>query len=405
MKIGFSTSVIQRGKTGIAQHVLALLRAFQEQPPEHEFSLFVLEEDRPIFSEFDDRFQIIPVSEKFRPPIKNILWHQTTLPRLARELDLDAIHVPSYRRLLWSRPSPGCARVCTIHDLAPFRVSNKYDLARMFYGRVVVKQLARRQDRIIAVSHNTARDIEQFFGIRQNRVRVIHNGLEHERFYPRDRAQARDFARVKLGLSQAFILYVARLEHPGKNHLRLIDAFERFKNQTQSKWTLAFGGSDWHGAEFIHRRIGQSSFKHEIRTLGFVPDQDLPMLYSAAEAFIYPSLYEGFGMPPVEAMACGCPVICSDRGSLGEVVSDAARIVNPENVNSISEALGLLHADATASAELIKKGLDRAKYFSWERAARETVSVYDSLFNSSPQAAPRECRTAARLDPVAVSRD
>jgi glycosyltransferase involved in cell wall biosynthesis len=401
MKIGFSTSVIQRGKTGIAQHVLALLRAFQDQPAEHEFRLFVLEEDQSIFSRFDDRFQIVPVNEKFRPPIKNILWHQTKLPRLCRELDLDVIHVPSYRRLLWSRPSDGCARVCTIHDLAPFRVSGKYDLARMFYGRVVVKQLARRQEQIVAVSHNTASDIEEFFGIYRQRVRVIHNGLEHQRFYPCGRAHAHEFARTKFALFRPFFLYVARLEHPGKNHVRLIEAFERFKTQSRSDWILAFGGSDWRGAEVIHDRISRSPFKQDIRALGFIADEHLPMLYSAAEVFVYPSLYEGFGMPPVEAMACGCPVICSDRGSLGEVVADASRIIDPENVNSMAEALGDLHAGQGMRAQLIEKGLTRAKYFSWERAARETLSVYESL----DQPAPRKSGTATRrLNRVAVSR-
>jgi glycosyltransferase involved in cell wall biosynthesis len=246
MKIGLSTSVIQRGKTGVAQYIFSLLRAFEQSDTDAQFSLFTLEDDVPFFEQLDDRFEIIRVAERFRPPVKNIIWHQTMLTRIAAKMNLDLLHVPSYRRLLWSSR---CPRVGTIHDLAPFRVSKKYDLARMFYGRVVVKQIARRQDKIIAVSENTARDIASFFAIPRRSIHVIHNGLNHSHFYPRDPLNAREFAAAKFGLNRPFLLYVARLEHPGKNHVRLIEAFEEFKRQTQSHWTLAFGGSDWHRAE------------------------------------------------------------------------------------------------------------------------------------------------------------
>jgi glycosyltransferase involved in cell wall biosynthesis len=375
MKIGFSTSVIQRGKTGVAQYVFSLLRAIARESHDHRFCLFVLEQDREFFAGFDERFELVPVSEAFRGPIKNILWHQTALPRLAAKLELDLLHVPSYRRMLWSAP---CPRAATIHDLAPFRVSNKYDLARMFYGRVVVKQIARTQNQIITVSRNTARDIEQFFGIPQSRVRVIHNGIDHERFFPRDRGDAMRTIGAKYGLNKPFFLYVARLEHPGKNHVRLIEAFELFRERTGSDWLLAFGGSDWHGAEAIHERIRRSPACEAIRPLGFIPSEDLPILYSAAGAFVYPSLYEGFGLPPVEAMACGCPVICSGRGSLEEVVGNAAKIIDPENPGSMAEALQQLFASPDYRADLARLGLERARHFSWEQAARDTLAAWHS---------------------------
>ncbi len=380
MKIGFSTSVIQRGRTGIAQYVFSLLRALAAQATTEKFVLFVLENDAEFFGELDDRFELFLVPEKFRPPVRNIVWHQTILPSIARRLQLDLLHVPSYRRLMWTRP---CPLVATIHDLAPFRVVTKYDLARMFYGRVVVKFLARRQDGIITVSQNTAADIEQFFGIAQKDLRVIYNGIDHSRFFPREPAEARSATAQKFGLQKPFVLYVARLEHPGKNHRRLIEAFERFKEQTNSDWQLALGGSDWHGAELIHARISESSYSSDIRTLGFVSNEDLPTLYSAAEAFVYPSLYEGFGLPPLEAMACGCPVISSNRGSLGEVVGDAAWIVDPEEVEDICDALIQLHSEGKSRAALVQKGLLRAKEFSWERAARETLAVYRTAFHKN----------------------
>src|SRR5438105_5393065 len=170
MRIGLSTSVIQGGKTGVAQYVFALLRALKAFSSEHEFTLFILEEDLPLFGFISGRMRMVTVAERFRPPVKNILWHQTTLPRLARELSLDVLHIPSYRRMLWASP---CARVATIHDLAPFRLANKYDPKRTFYGRVVARRLAHRQDEIIAVSQETGRDILDFFRLSAERLTMI----------------------------------------------------------------------------------------------------------------------------------------------------------------------------------------------------------------------------------------
>src|SRR5262249_55543884 len=222
VRIGISTSVIQRGKTGIAQYVFALLRAFLPFANENEFVLFVLEEDLPLFDFAKENMRIVPVPERFRPAIKNILWHQTALPRVARELQLDVLHVPSYRRLLWSKP---CPLVATVHDLAPFRVSRKYSPARMFYGRVIARRLAQRQDRIIAISANTASDIAKFFTIPRERIAVTYNGLEHDRFFPGAREKAQAEAARQFNLHSPFFLYIARLEHPAKNHVRLISAF------------------------------------------------------------------------------------------------------------------------------------------------------------------------------------
>jgi glycosyltransferase involved in cell wall biosynthesis len=373
MRIGLSTSVIQRGKTGIAQYVFALLRAFLPYANEHHFVLFVLQEDLPLFDFAKDKMQIVPIAEQFRPPIKNILWHQRALPPLARDLHLDVLHVPSYRRLLWSHP---CPLVATIHDLAPFRVPKKYSSARMFYGRVIARRLAQRQDAVIAISENTARDIREFFNVPTSRINVIHNGLEHDRFFPGSREQAQAEVASKYKLQSPFFLYVARLEHPAKNHVRLISAFNEFKSSTRSDWQLVFGGSDWHGAGAIHAAAKESPFASDIRLLGFVSDKDLPNLYRAADVFVYPSLYEGFGMPPIEAMACGCPVISSTRGSLGEVIGEAAAIVDPESIDSMAKQLTLLATDGILRERLRQAGLTQARKFDWNQTATATLSLY-----------------------------
>ena len=373
MRVAISTSVVQRGKSGVGQYVLALVRALLQQEGAHQLVLFVLEQDQPLFQFARDRAEIVLVSERFRPAVKNIFWHQVFLPSLLRQHRVDVLHVPSYRRLPLRAP---CARVATIHDLAQFHVRSKYDAARMLYGRVVVKHLARRQDEIIAISSNTARDIARFFGVPTQRQTLIVNGIDHARFHPGHRGAALAEAASRWQLNAPFFLFVSRLEHPAKNHVRLMEAFNRFKAQTRSNWHLAFGGSDWHGVEAIRAAARQSPFAQDIRFLGFVDDASLPNLYRAADTMVYPSLFEGFGFPPVEAMACGCPVISSTRGSLAEVVADAARTVDPEDVQSIATALCDLAGDPALRERLRQAGFQNARRFDWAENARQVLAVY-----------------------------
>ncbi len=372
MKVGLTATMIQGGRSGVAQYVFSLVRELI-RAGRVDLSVFVLEDELPHLDFAKEACHIIPVPRAAAPPVKNILWHQLTLPKLAANLKLDVLHVPSYRRLVYSAP---CPTVGTIHDLAPFHVKGKYDFARMFYGRVVVKSLARAQKEIIAVSHCTARDIENFFGIPQNRQHVIHNGIDHDRFSPGDIDAASAWTAEKHQLTAPYFLYVSRLEHPGKNHVRLIEAFVDFKKATGSNWQLALGGGDWHGCEAIKSAAAASPFASDIRFLGFVPDADLPNLYRAARCMVYPSLFEGFGLPPIEAMACGTPVISSTRGALEEVVADAALVVDPENIADISRALTSLATDPTLTVSLKFRGLANAARFHWSRTATEVIEVY-----------------------------
>ena len=264
----------------------------------------------------------------------------------------------------------------------------------MFYGRVVVRLLARRQHRIIAISQNTARDIGEFFQVAPERVEVIHNGLDHERFTPASASAAKLAVARQFGLDKPFVLYTARLEHPGKNHVRLIAAFNEFKAATRSTWCLALAGADWHGAAEIHAAVQASPFAADIRRLGFVIPQHLPDLYRAAELFVFPSLYEGFGFPPVEAMACGCPVMSSTRGALGEVVGDAAALVDPEDVAAMARELGALAGDARRRDQLRTVDLQQARKFDRSRTAVETLRVYEQAARDWPGLAgwPRASR-------------
>ncbi len=327
-----------------------------------------------LFRFAEGKIGLTVVPERFRPALKDIWWHQSILPGLAARLRLDVLHVPSYRRMLWSRP---CPLVATIHDLAQFHVRGKYSWARMVYGRSIVPRLARRQDQIVAISENTARDVKNFFDVPGERVTVVYNGVDHSRFFPGDATRAADLTIRRFGLEQPFFLYVARLEHPGKNHIRLITAFNQFKAATGSKWRLALAGGDWHGAPHIHKAIEASPFVKGIRRLGFVPDAFLPDLYRAAGAFVYPSLFEGFGMPPIEAMACGCPVISSRRGSLGEVLESAAACIDPEDVDALTAQLCVLSSGTAVRDQMRAAGLAQARRFDWAASASAMVKIYE----------------------------
>ncbi|MFZ4680975.1 MAG: glycosyltransferase family 4 protein [Terrimicrobiaceae bacterium] len=375
MKVGLSVSVIQRGKSGVATYVGGLLKGMAAIGWPVEITLFGLDEDREWFAPWLTHCEWVGVPEQVRPAVKNIFWHQTALPGLLRRQGCDVLHIPSYRRIV---AAPGIPQVVTIHDLAPFRLAGKYDRLRMFYGRQVVKRLARRATEVTAVSEATAADIREFFDIPPERLSVIYNGIEHGRFFSLPPEEVRRRLPVTADWKEPWWIYVARLEYPGKNHLRLLSAFEAVcAADPSSAARLVLAGADWHGAGEIHQAIASSPVRDRIHCAGFVPDEDLPAWYSGARALVFPSLFEGFGLPPLEAMACGCPVLSSDRGSLLEVTGGAAEIFDPENTGAIAAAMQNLLASADHQNALRQAGLARAGRFRWESCAKETATLYD----------------------------
>jgi glycosyltransferase involved in cell wall biosynthesis len=372
IRVAISASVIQRGKSGVASYVFGLLEGLRAIDPDIDLTILGFEEDRPLFERWLDRFSWWPVEEKWRPAVRNILWHHTRLPTLLKDLRINVLHIPSYRRIVWNPP---VAQVVTIHDCAAFSVAGKYDPARMLYGRHVVRRLARGADAVMTVSQATADDVARYFNIPD--ARVIWNGIDHSQFKPLPGGEIASALAASFRQTNPYFLYLARLEHPGKNHLRLIEAFERFTRDHPGRCEdLIFGGADWHGAEVIHRRIAESPLRRRIRSLGFVEKSDLAILYNGATAMVYPSLFEGFGLPPIEAMACGCPVISSPRGSLREVVGRAAHLINPEDVADIAAGLASIPDAPRARERWRRRGIEHAARFHWEHAARAVVETY-----------------------------
>ncbi len=385
MNVGLSVSVIQRGRSGVATYVAGLLRGLESARWPVEVTLFGLDDDRGWFAPWIGPCRWVGVPEAFRPAVRNVFWHQTVLPGLLKRHRCDILHVPSYRRLV---ARPGIPEVATIHDCAPFRLAGKYDTVRMLYGRHIVTRLARRAAEIIAVSETTAADIRRFFRLPRENLTVVHNGIDHGRFHPMDAAAIARALPVTREWKHGWWIYVARLEHPGKNHLRLIEAFEILcTGNPDAGGRLVLAGADWHGASEIHAAVARSPVRDRIHLAGFVDDADIPAWYAGAVGLVFPSLFEGFGLPLVEAMACGCPVVCSGRGAMAEVAGGAALLFNPEDPREIAGAME--RAAGPERERLVADGLQRAGAFQWERCARETLAVYRRACGgfASPEAA------------------
>jgi glycosyltransferase involved in cell wall biosynthesis len=274
-----------------------------------------------------------------------------------------------------------CPTVGTVHDFSILHVPNKYDRFRETYIRRVLPRLVSKLTRVLTVSESSRRDIADVSATPASCVQVIPNGADLARFHPGDKGEAREHVRSRLGLKAPYFLYVSRIEHPGKNHIRLIDAFERFRSRNKGAHALVLAGPDWDGAEEVHARAAASPFASDIVFTGFVDDDDLPHLYRAADGVVFPSLYEGFGIPVLEALASGTPVACSDTSSLPEVGGDAVRYFDPTDPTQIAWAMERILVRGGDGVARTRRGVLRAKWFTWTRTARRTlVALEDAAY-------------------------
>lgn len=380
MRFGVSTFGGDGGKSGISRYIISLLNEFEKQLGADEARIVVYTSERETFIPPGAiRLQTIDYPESLKPPVRNILWHQTSLSSLCRREKVDVMFLPAAnRRLALRLPIPV---VGTVHDFSSIHVSAKYDPARMFYIRKVLPFMIRRLDHVLTVSESSRKDIIDFAGVPADRVTVTPLAADHTTYFPSDTQEARLYVAKKYGINAPYILYTSRLEHPGKNHVRLIESFGILKSRTKLPHQLVLPGSDWSGSEAVHEAARKSPFASEIHFPGFVPGADLPALYRGADVFVFPSLFEGFGLPILEAMACGTPTTCSNISSMPEVAGDAAPTFDPYSVDEIADAVELLLTDETWRAECKKKCIARALEFNWKRTAETTLAVLRSFGN------------------------
>ena len=361
MKIGIEITAAVRQGGGIGRYVREMIRALAQSDAANRYGLFFASPN-PI------PFPPAPLPKNLSVrhlPFHDIwlarLWHRAQLPINVEWItgEIDLYHAPDF-----VLPPTRARSLLTIHDLSFARNPDSAAKSLRDYLNVVVPRSVQCATHIVAVSHATKNDLIELYNTPQQKISVIYEGVD-EKFRPTiDKAIIE-----KYKLNRPYILSVSTI-HPRKNFKRLIQAFA----QMPKDFELVIAGSKGWMYDDIFAEA--EKFNGRVRFLGFVPDDDLPALYSGAAMFAYPSLYEGFGLPLLEAMACGTPTLTSDVSCLPEVAAEAAVTVSPYDVDSIAE--GLKHTLANRD-ELIKKGLARAASFKWETAARQLIALYESL--------------------------
>lgn len=297
-------------------------------------------------------------------PLVRILWEQFALPMWARWDSLRLLHGLAFV-LPVVRP---CPAVVTVYDLSFARFPQFFHGANAAYLRLFTRLACRAAERVIAISESTRRDIAQLYGIPLARIDLARPGVDPI-FCPLPREQVQAF-RQQRGLPETFILHVGTLE-PRKNHLKLLEALARLS----TFHLFCIGGQGW-GYEAIYAAVERLNLKERVTFVGYAPAQELPLWYNAATLLAYPSLYEGFGMPVLEAMACGTPVITSNLSALPEAAGEAGMLVSPHDTEELAAAIHRLLSDADLRRQLSQAGLAHAAKFTWERTARQTVHVY-----------------------------
>jgi glycosyltransferase involved in cell wall biosynthesis len=267
--------------------------------------------------------------------------------------------------------------VLTVHDLIFLQTPEHHKPLNRWYLRWTLPLYCRRADHIIAVSETTRRDLIAAYDLPPEKISVIYEAAD-PRFYPQPPA-VQSQIRAAYGLPDQYLLYVGTIE-PRKNLERLLAAWAPLYRSGDCPALVIIGKRGWLSEGFF-AALEDSPARQGVLLTGYVPDQDLPALYSSATTFVWPSLYEGFGLPPLEAMACGSPVVCSNASSLPEVVGDAALLFNPENTDELRERLRYVVRDEALRRDLRARGLARAAAFSWQRTAEETVRVYEMVLH------------------------
>jgi len=367
MKIGISAFAADGGKSGISQYMINVLQRLPHLDKAVRCVIFVPASERGLFEPAPTGSEIVTVPDWMAYWATSILWHLCLYPLLLKRYRCDCAYLPAGNRRLgmWY----GVPSVSTIHDLSQLHVKDKYDPLRMFYIRRILPVMMKRLTRVVSVSESTRRDLVEHTRIRPEHIRVAYNGADLSGFSATLRRGSEQSVTDALGTDSPFILYTARLEHPGKNHVRLLEALALLKQRGQLSHRLVLAGSRWNGAEVIDATIDRLGLRDDVIMTGFVESRLLPELYAAADLFVFPSLFEGFGIPLLESMASGTPVCAANVSSIPEVLGDAALLFDPRDPVDIADQIERLLHDEALRMELVERGYRQAQRFSWDDAA------------------------------------
>jgi glycosyltransferase involved in cell wall biosynthesis len=368
MRIGMKISPLTVLRAGIPNYIIHLLRALAEVDNSNEYFLYT---NRPVPFELDlpDRFRIVTVT--FPSPCLQ-LWYQIGLPMQMKKDGIQLYHDPVY-------PLPFVLRVpgvITVHDLSNYTIPGAHKFRSALSGKFFPAHL-RKAKQIITDSSYTASELVRLFPWVESRVNVVHLGIS-DRFRRVTCRTTLESAGIMYGLPARFLLFLGTLE-PRKNIERLLEAFALSCPGIPYSLVIT-GGLGWKYEKLLELISGHPN-KDRIHLTGYVKDEHLPALLSLAEFLVYPSILEGFGFPILEAMACGTPVITSNVSSMPEISGDAAFLVDPLSVDSISNGINILSGDRELREELKRRGLERASCFSWRETALKTLEIYEKALD------------------------
>jgi glycosyltransferase involved in cell wall biosynthesis len=380
MRIALNAHLLSFGPTfraaGISWYIRNLITALRQEDNTNEYVVFF--GDKRLPDEYAPAGGFRPIISRWptvRPAIR-ILWEQLAQPLLLRSLRADVLHSLGYVQPFFCP----ARSVVTVHDLSFLLFPEYFNRLNRLYLAHFTRFSARRADRVLAVSESTRRDVITKLSIHPQRVVAIHSGIQ-KGFEPvRDRQELNTFRKSKQ-VEFPFVLFVSTLE-PRKNAERLVESFALLKKQTLLPHKLVLGGAVGWRYQRIFAAIERLGMRNEIVMPGFLPSRDLPLWYNCADLFVYPSLYEGFGSPPLEAMACGTPVVASNTSSLPEIVGDAGILVAPTDIEGLAQAMISVLQDSGYREDLVNRGLKQAKRFSWEATAKKTLALYSTIVPS-----------------------
>lgn len=391
MHIAINGLFLQRLNTGTGQYVLRLLNALAAVDQANTYTVCLEPQGyRPLIPGQNVRFALME-GPFLSPSWRKLYVEQVAFPLTCRRAGARVAHVPHFAPPLVK----ACPTVVTIHDLITMLLPEYRRSPQVRAYNALIAVAARRADAIIADSLYTQRDITRILGIPGERIRVVYLAVD-DRFRPITRASDLSAVRQRYGLPEDYIFYIGGLNRH-KNVTTLLQAFAALRYRLPRPYSLAIAGRAHADNPAIYPdllklarelgltvaegtgRVQPEMARAEVQFLRFVPEEDKPFLYNAARLFVFPSLYEGFGLPPLEAMACGTPVVCSKAASLPEVVGDAALLVDPNSPVDLAQAMLAALTDESLRATLRQRGLAQAARFSWEKTARETLRVFEEV--------------------------
>jgi glycosyltransferase involved in cell wall biosynthesis len=365
MRVGFMGRSIRPGATGVGRYAANLVGALSRQMPSGTLSVFVT---RDAARRWNGSVKMMPAPFPTPNEYARALWEQTVVPAQAAALGCDVYHSPSY-----IVPSAlTCPSVVSVHDLAYLR-RHLHRLTSHVYLSALTALALRRASAVVAVSQHTRRLIEARYPHTRGRVEVVYEGVDPA-LEPPSPAALRAF-RDRVGLADPYVLFVGTQE-PRKNLARLVRAYERAVDRTGLPHRLVLVGPRGWKTEDFEIAVARSPLRDRIVRPGFAPDHELACWYAGAALFVYPSLEEGFGLPALEAMACGAPVLVSNTSSLPEVVGDAGLTADPEDVDALAEAMARVLTDRPLAERMVHAGRRRAERFTWDEAARQHIAIY-----------------------------